>query len=118
MSSTKQTGNYGEELAQKYIVEQGFKILHTNWRYKNWEVDIIAEKEDILHFIEVKTRQESPYGYPENNVKQQKMNALKNAAVVYLEQNPQWHSIQFDVIAITLQNNLVKEICWIDDVFF
>jgi len=118
MSSTKHTGNFGEELAQKYLVEQGFQILHTNWRYKSWEVDIIAVKHNILHFIEVKTRQESPFGYPENNVKQQKMNALKNAATVYLEQNPQWHSIQFDVIAITLQKNLVKEIYWIDDVFF
>jgi putative endonuclease len=118
MSLTKQTGNDGEELAQKFVVEQGFKILHTNWRHKNLEVDNITKKEEILHSIEVKTRQYSPFGYPGNNVKQQKMNALKNAASVYLEKNPQWHSIQFDVIAITLQNNLVKEMCWIDDVFY
>ncbi|MFZ5976745.1 MAG: YraN family protein [Hydrotalea flava] len=118
MSHQKEIGNLGENLAIRYILENGFQLLYQNWRYKYWEVDIIALKNNTIHFIEVKTRQQSPFGFPEDSIQQPKMDALKKAASAFMEQHPQWEQLQFDVIAITLQQQQVIEIYWIEDVFF
>ena len=56
MAIHNDTGRYGEALAVDYFEKKGFEILHKNWRESHWEVDIIAVKNDILHFIEVKTK--------------------------------------------------------------
>ena len=56
MALHHQTGKTGEALAAVYLLEKGFRIIHQNWRHSHWEVDIIAQKDHILHFIEVKTR--------------------------------------------------------------
>lgn len=68
MSHQKEIGNLGENLAIRYILENGFQLLYQNWRYKYWEVDIIALKNNTIHFIEVKTRQQSPFGFPEDSI--------------------------------------------------
>lgn len=53
-------GRIGEELAANYLVKNGFYILERNWRSKyGYEIDIIAFKDNILHFVEVKTRRSS-----------------------------------------------------------
>ncbi|HTF30986.1 MAG TPA: YraN family protein, partial [Flavitalea sp.] len=62
------TGKKGELLAAKYLLDLGFNILHCNWRYRKAEIDIIASKNSILHFIEVKTRTSLAFGYPEESV--------------------------------------------------
>jgi putative endonuclease len=118
MSKNKHTGNMGEALAADYLQQLEFSILHRNWRHKHWEVDIIACKQNKLHFIEVKTRTNEVFGKPEESINNKKMAALKNAAEEYLFQNPSWQYIQFDVIAITLHNNSVQEIFMIEDVYF
>lgn len=51
---TQITGSLGEKLAARFLREYGFKIIETNYRRKWGEIDIIAEKDDILHFVEVK----------------------------------------------------------------
>lgn len=118
MNSSKDTGNKGENIAADYLTQQNFFLIERNWRYKHWEVDIIASKGKLLHFIEVKTRSNYRFGYPEESIGNDKMNALKKAAEEYLYQHPQWKYIQFDVIAITLQGETVKEILLIEDVYF
>ncbi|MDE3124852.1 MAG: YraN family protein [Bacteroidota bacterium] len=118
MTQQKNTGNFGEEVAVKYILDNGFNLLFTNWRFKYWEVDIIALKNNMLHFVEVKTRQQSPFGFPEDAVQLPKMTALKKAASAFLEIYPEYQEIQFDVISITLKQKQVIDIFWIEDVFF
>ncbi|WP_298297422.1 YraN family protein [Hydrotalea sp.] len=118
MTQKKATGNFGEDVAVRYVLDKGFKLLHKNWRYKYWEVDIIALQNNIVHFIEVKTRQQSPFGFPEDAVHQSKMDALKKAASAFIELHPGYETLQFDIIAITLQQQQVIEIFWIEDVFF
>lgn len=116
--NTKNTGNIGEELAAQWLLQKGFCILARNWRYKHSEVDIIASQKNILHFIEVKTRNSTQFGQPEESINTTKMNALKKAAVAYVEQNTEWKKIQFDVMAITLKPNNNHEFFMIEDVFF
>jgi putative endonuclease len=118
MHTNKDTGNLGEELTAIVLKERGFNILERNWQFRYWEVDIIASLENRLHFIEVKTRKSLRYGYPEESITREKMNSLKNAAEAYLEANPAWKYIQFDVVAITITDSVLREFLMIEDVYF
>ncbi|MBS1627189.1 MAG: YraN family protein [Bacteroidetes bacterium] len=118
MNKNKDKGNQGENIASDYLLKKGYAILHRNWRHKQREIDIIAAKNNTLHFIEVKTRTSNKFGLPEESISDYKMNALKKAAEAFLLQNAEWNQIQFDVVAITLSSNKVEEIFIIEDVFF
>jgi putative endonuclease len=118
MSNNQNKGNKGEELAAAYLLSKGYSILERNWRFRHWEVDIIAAKNRFLYFIEVKTRHSLRYGRPEESITRDKMNNLKNAAEEYQYQHPEWKYIQFDVIAITMINDEAREILQIEDVYF
>ena len=118
MNNNKATGNKGEEIAAGYLVKAGYTLLARNWRFRHWEVDIIALKGNFLHFIEVKTRASLRFGRPEESITRDKMKNLKNAAEEYQYQHPEYKYIQFDVLAITLVNEEVKEIFMIEDVYF
>jgi putative endonuclease len=113
-----ETGKKGEDIATHYLLEKGFIIHDRNWRHKHWEVDIIASKGIILHFIEVKTRTSTQYGYPEESISKEKMQHLKNAAMAYQFKNKRWKYIQFDAIAIQLNGASIKEIMFIEDIYF
>ena len=117
MAQHNLTGNTGEGLAAVYLLEKGYNILHQNWRHSHWEVDIIAEKDTILHFIEVKTRRSKKFGHPEENVDKKKIQNLINAAEEYLYQQPQWKRVQFNVFAITILKDEPVEYFFIEDVY-
>ncbi len=111
------TGKTGEELACAFILEKGFLILATNWRYSHCEVDIIASKEKVLYFFEVKTRKSKLFGFPEASVGNKKMSKLKEAAQAYLYQYPAWKILQFNIISIILAKNEPPEYFVVEDVF-
>jgi putative endonuclease len=112
------TGEQGETMAAAYLTAKGYTICARNWRFRHWEVDIIASKGKFLHFIEVKTRNSLRFGMPEESITREKMNHLRNAAEEYQYRYPEWKYVQFDVIAITLVKEEVKEILLIEDVYF
>lgn len=118
MDSKKITGNKGEQMAAEWLRQKGFGIIERNWRYKYWEVDIIASMENKLHFFEVKTRTSNTFGHPEESIGEQKMKSLRKAAEAYTEQNPQWKYLQFDVLSITMLHNQPAEFFLIEDVYF
>lgn len=115
MAKHLKTGKIGEQLAADYFLKLGYGILHQNWRYKHWEIDIIAEKSAILHFIEVKTKTTDNYGFPEDAVTPSKIKYLMNAGEEFLYQNPDWERIQFDILAIILKPEI--KIFLIEDVY-
>ncbi len=116
MALHNHTGKKGEEIAVAYFVKAGYDILHQNWRHKRLEVDIIASRNGILHFIEVKTRTSLAFGFPEENVSMKKINHLINASEAFLHQYPQWQRIQFDVLSISI-NNGETDFLLIEDVY-
>ncbi len=116
--NNQQIGKIGEDIAANYLNNHEFTLLERNWRHKHYEIDIIACKNNLLHIIEVKTRNSLDFGYPEESIGKAKMQFLKNAASSYQYQHPQWKYLQFDIIAITLDHELIKEIFFIEDVFF
>jgi putative endonuclease len=117
MAQHNLTGNTGEALAVQHLSEKGYQILHQNWRHSHWEVDIIAEKDGILHFMEVKTRLTKKFGHPEDGVDKKKIQNLINAAEEYLYQNPQWIRIQFNILSITILEGETVEYFLIEDVY-
>ena len=117
MAHHNKTGSIGEEMAAKYLTDYGFNILERNWRFSNWEVDFIASRNSILHFIEVKTRRTKKFGNPEDDVSIKKMENLINASEEYLLQHTGWKRIQFDILSIFIGNNEEPEFFFIEDVY-
>src|SRR4051812_39242132 len=95
-------GKYGEELAVEYLAAAQFKILFRNWRHSYYEIDIISSRDEILHFIEIKTRSSFQFGYPENGVTDKKLEKLMIAAEEFLFQHPEWERVQYDILSISL----------------
>jgi len=93
-------GDQGEALAAEHLVKNGFKILHKNYRCAAGEIDLIAEKNGRLHFIEVKTRRDGA-GCPEEAVDAKKQSRLVRLASWYLrEKNLHDPGISLDVIGV------------------
>ena len=117
MASHNELGKDGEQMATDWLVTKGYEILHRNWRYKYYEIDIIATKGKLLHFVEVKSRQSTQLGYPEESVTKKKFKNLQRAADEFLFQNPGYKMIQYDILAITLLKNKEPEFFLIEDVY-
>ncbi len=106
MAKHNEIGKYGERLAVVFFENLGYQIIHKNWRYGHLEIDLIAHKRGVLHFIEVKTKSSNRYGFPEEEVSKQKLQKLINASEEFLRAFPDWQNIQFDILAITLKPSI------------
>lgn len=108
---TKELGNLGEDIACEYLVKNGYKILGRNYRISFGEIDIIANKRDVLgevvHFIEVKTLSGDGSFYPEEHVDYKKQNKYKRLVEIWLEKNKfsQDYPCQVDIIAVSCPGN-------------
>ncbi|MEO8769047.1 MAG: YraN family protein [Ferruginibacter sp.] len=117
MAAHNEKGKLGEQLAVDYFSNLGYEIMYQNWRHRHWEVDIIASKKNMLHFIEVKCRSSAQYGFPEEAVSLKKIKHLIDASAEFLFQFPQWKRIQFDVLSIHFLRNGEAEYFLIEDVY-
>jgi putative endonuclease len=118
MASHNELGKEGEEMAARWLKENGFELLHRNWRHSHYELDIVATKGKFLHFVEVKARKASAFGgHPEESVTKKKFKNLQRAADEYLFLNPGHQWISYDILSITLQRNGKAEYFFIEDVF-
>ena len=105
MAIQNELGKKGEELAVEFLKKNGYKILERNWRFKKAEVDIIAQKADVLAIIEVKTRSTDTFGNPQDFVKPKQIQRLVKAVDEYVTLNGLDVEVRFDIIAIVKQNN-------------
>ncbi len=117
MTSHLKTGNEGETLAAAYFTEMGYIIQYRNWRCGKFEIDIIAAKAGILHFIEVKTRTSFVFGFPEEKADKKKLKSMIDGSEEFLLQNPQWKRVQFDVLAINLDKRNSPKFFLLEDVY-
>jgi putative endonuclease len=117
MSRHLEIGRAGEDLAADWLVHRGFAILHRNWRHGRYEVDCIAGRDNVLHFIEVKTRRSSTYGHPEESVSRKKIEHMLQGASAWLYRRPVYQRVQYDVLAITLAPGHAPDIILFEDVY-
>ena len=100
---SRDIGTLGEKIAAEYLTGLGYVIRERNFRLREGEIDIIAEKDDFLVFIEVRTRTSNSYGTPEESVTTQKKERLIALAEAYIEDREDLPSSwRIDVVAIEL----------------
>ncbi|MBR3810907.1 MAG: YraN family protein [Agathobacter sp.] len=97
----RQTGAAYELRAEEYLIGNGYIILERNFRNRSGEIDLIAKKDGIIRFVEVKYRTTSDFGSPLEAVDVRKQNQIRKVAMYYLMRNKlsEWTPCQFDVIA-------------------
>jgi putative endonuclease len=117
MAVHNQLGKKGEQMAEEYLLRNGYEILHRNWRHSHYEIDLIAVKKEMLHFVEVKLRSSKKYGLPEQNVKKKKFQSLLHAADEFLFKNRQYRHVQYDILSINVAVNKEPEFFLIEDVY-
>ena len=108
MAEHNDLGKLGEELAVDFLQQNGYDILETNWTFQKAEVDIIAQKENILAIIEVKTRSSIEFGLPQDFVKPKKIQLLVKAVNEYVIANDLEVEVRFDIVAIYKEGNEFK----------
>lgn len=102
-------GKIGEQLAKDYFLKQKYKILFCNYRLNHLEIDIIALKQNILYFIEIKTRHYQQYDLeknlnilPEEEFSYIKKQKFITASKLFLAKNYQFKNLQFQLMLITI----------------
>jgi putative endonuclease len=102
-SKRKEVGAIGEKLAADFLKKRGYKIIQRNFRCREGEIDIIAQKDECLVFVEVRTKKNTAFGTPEESVtlsKREKLISLANAYIQAYNKPPQ--SWRIDVVAVEL----------------
>ncbi len=84
----KETGDRGEKAARDFLKKRGYRIVETNFRCREGEIDIIARQRDCLVFVEVRTKSGVAYGSPEESVTRTKAAHMRAAALRYLQTHP------------------------------
>lgn len=100
MARHNDTGRMGEEFAAATVQSSGYQILCRNFATTYGELDIVACKEDILAFIEVRTRRFGG-GHPVETVTRSKRKRIISAAYIYLERHPSTLQPRFDIFTVT-----------------
>ena len=117
MAEHNELGKFGEELAVEFLQKKGYDILETNWTFQKAEIDIIAQKENILAVVEVKTRSSIEFGLPQDFVKPKKIQLLVKAVNEYVISNDLDVEIRFDIVAIYKEDKTYK-IEHLEDAFY
>ena len=104
MAEHNDLGKLGEDLATNYLEENGYSILERNFVIQKAEIDIIAQKDNVLAIVEVKTRSSLDFGSPQDFVKQKKIQLLIKAVNAYINDREKDFQedleIRFDIVAI------------------
>lgn len=109
MRSIKERGNKGEAFAENILKSKGYEILHKNFNTKLGEIDIIAEKNGRITFVEVKARSSEDFASPREFVTLSKQRKIVNTACIYLKKNNINKPVSFDVIEIVYTSDF-KEV--------
>ena len=103
----RQLGQNGEEIAEKFLIKQGYKILERNRHFSRYcEIDIIALDKDTLVFVEVKTRKSEICGHPLEAITQTKYKNIRTGLSLYLQENPNYKKFRIDAISVLLKPKL------------
>jgi putative endonuclease len=99
----RDTGILGEKLAREFLKKRGYRIVETNYRCPEGEIDIVAKQKDCLVFIEVRTKSGLRFGGPEESITRTKKSHLRSTAAHYQQRhNNLPSSYRIDVVAVEL----------------
>lgn len=116
MNKNKELGQEGEQLAANYLKKKGWEIHEMNYRYSRSEIDLIASKNNLLIFVEVKARTNTSFGHPEDFVDAKKAENIMKGANHYIIHRDWNGNIRFDIISIIKKKGM--ELRHIEDAFY
>ena len=106
MISNIDIGSYGESLALKHFLSKGYLLLRKNFRTRVGEIDIILKKQEVLYFVEVKTRYNKNFGTPAECINFKKKSSIIKASLFYIHSERLYNfNVSYDVIEIVLNYN-------------
>ncbi|MFR9165382.1 MAG: YraN family protein [Dysgonomonas sp.] len=117
MAEHNDLGRVGEDLAAKFLIDEGYILVSRNWRCGRIEIDLIVKSSDYIVFVEVKTRTSDHWGQPEDAVDERRIRNMTEAADYYVQENDIDLPVRFDVISILFKGKDYT-IHHIDDAFF
>ncbi|WP_439480003.1 YraN family protein [Chryseobacterium aquaticum] len=100
MASHNDLGKKAEDLAAEFLIKNGYKILVRNFRYQKAEIDIIAEKENLIIITEVKARSTDAFMLPQEAVNKRKISLIVLAANHFMEEFNKNQEVRFDIISV------------------
>lgn len=103
-SGRQALGGYGETLAARWYVQHGYQIVERNWRVAEGEIDLVARRDRLLVFCEVKTRSTDRFGTPAEAVTPAKQRRLRRLAAAYLRGrggSSRTENVRFDVACVS-----------------
>lgn len=109
-------GSQGEDAAMEWLRDRGYYIVERNWRAGRYEIDIIAERYDTLHFVEVKTRKSGSWQSAYDSIDEQKIRSLRRGAAYYRAVRRPRRNIQFDLIAVEHDDNGIVSIEYTENI--
>lgn len=111
MTEKRRVGDLGEEIIARYLEKNSFKILARNYSKPYGEIDIIAIKNDVISFVEVKSRKSIKFGYPREAVNYYKQQRIIRASQSYLLENDlTGYIIRFDVAEVFTEDRKINYI--------
>ncbi|MBT2621473.1 YraN family protein [Chryseobacterium sp. ISL-6] len=100
MATHNDFGKIAEDMAVEHLVKNGYKILTRNFRFQKAEIDIIAEKDNLIIITEVKARSTDAFILPQEAVTKTKIKSIVFAANHYLEEFDKHNEVRFDIITV------------------
>ena len=100
MADHNELGKTAENLAVTYLQKNGYTILVRNFRFQKAEIDIIAEKNNLIIIVEVKARSTDAFMLPQEAVTKTKIRSIVSAADHYMQESGRQEEVRFDVITV------------------
>lgn len=116
MAQHNELGKLGEKAVIEYLMKQGYDILEHNWYCNKNEIDIIAQNDEWIVFVEVKTRSSQQWGNPEDAISEAKIKRIVEAADNYIQINDINIPARFDIASVIIDNTECK-IEYFEDAF-
>ena len=107
--NSHERGKYGERIAARHLERQGYRILKQNYRSRFGEIDLIAQKEELLIFCEVKTRKDDSFSAAREAVDRHKQHRMILTASKFLAEQGEEPVSRFDVIEVYLGEGLLAK---------
>ncbi|KMQ69748.1 hypothetical protein ACM39_01480 [Chryseobacterium sp. FH2] len=105
MATHNDFGKKAEDLAAAFLQKNGYKVLIRNFRFQKAEIDIIAEKDNLIIIAEVKARSTDAFMLPQEAVTKTKIKLIVSAANHYLEEFNKNNEVRFDIISVLPDKN-------------
>jgi putative endonuclease len=119
-TARRHTGDEGEDLALAFLAAQGFSLLERNWQCRSGEIDLVLQRENVIHFVEVKTRRTVDFGYPEESITWSKKERFRRAIGYWRQTHPALAARPYkaDACFVLLLSGRAPDIQFLPDLFF